>query len=350
MITHEIAPRTAGRILRRLIAGLSLLHMSSAVASPSTPISNSSRIAISDLPRYEKLPLFDPHRETFICVSQERGASEIDPQADLWFQQAMALDDPELYSAKRDYAKIYQLYTQAAERNHWKAMLSVAELILSGDAGVPEHDPEAAIHWVERAMRLGIPDAYDLMGVYHQNGIIKGGNATSGYAFFQRAADMGSAAAMTFLANKLAGTYDDPGGEFWGNLSVATDMLKCAMAQGYAPAAYKLAFIFARPHTPEARGLALTTFHEGVKLGCAKCAKALAVQFDGAYLGTDLALVDRVDKSRSARYKAVGAALEHHGDRLKLPNLDKVLPLPPAPLPEWDGERMSLVTGAKASQ
>jgi hypothetical protein len=348
MITYEFKARPAGRILQLLLAGLSLLPMSSRGASPSAPIGNSGQSAISVLPRYEKLPLFNPHRGTFTCISQERVLSDVDPQADLWFQQALALDDPDVYSGKRDYATIYRLYAQAAERGYWKAMLNLAALILSDYAGIPEHNPETAIRWVEKAMRLGVPDAYDLMGTLHQNGIVHGGNATSAYAFFQRAADMGSPAAMTLLGNKLAGTYDDPRGEFWGNLPVATDMLKCAMAQGYAPAAYKLAFIFARPHTPEARGSALTTFHEGVKLGCAKCAKALAVQFDGVYLGTDLTLVDRADNSRADRYKAVGAALEHYGDRMKLPNLDTVLPLPPAPLPEWGGERRTLIDGAKA--
>nr|WP_318828197.1 hypothetical protein [Burkholderia cepacia] len=90
---------------------------------------------MSDLPRYEKLPLFNPHRKTFTCVYQDQHVPPVDPQAELWFQQALSLDDPNIDYNRRDYPKIYQLYSQAAERNHWKAMLNIASLILSNRQG-----------------------------------------------------------------------------------------------------------------------------------------------------------------------------------------------------------------------
>lgn len=37
----------------------------------------------------------------------------------------------------------------------------------------------------------------------------------------------------------------------------------------------------------------------------------------------------------------------HLNPDLRLPNLDKVLPLPPAVLPYWDGKKKSLIDGAK---
>ena len=174
----------------RIAAVAVLLLGSSAHASTLTSIDNKITIAMSDLPRYEKLPLFDPHRKDFACLYQAQQVPPLDPQSEQWFQQALALDDPNIPVGNVDYAKVYQLYRQAAERNNWKAMLNLASLILSNRAGVPEHDPEAAIRWVEKAMKLGIPDAYDRMGIYHQNGLVKGGDATSAYAFFQRAADI----------------------------------------------------------------------------------------------------------------------------------------------------------------
>jgi TPR repeat protein len=304
-------------------------------------------MSMSNLPRYEKLPLFSPHRKSFTCVYQEQHVPPADPQAELWFQQALALDDLDIYYKNRDYPRIYRLYQQAAERNHWKAMLNLASLILS-DYAVPEHDPEVAIQWVEKAMRLGVPDAYDMMGTYHQNGLIKGGDATSAYAFFQRAADMGSPSAMTFLGYKMAGNYDDPEGEFWGNLPIGTQMLECALAQGYGDAAEKLGFIYARPGTNEAKLRALKVLQEGVKLGCAECANSLFTEFDGFNLNNGRNLVGHVDKARAERYGKIGDALEHYQGRLKLPNLDKVLPLPPAPLPKWDGDKKTLIDAAKA--
>ncbi|WP_074773053.1 SEL1-like repeat protein [Paraburkholderia fungorum] len=303
---------------------------------------------MSDLPRYEKLPLFDPHRKDFNCVYEAQQVPPLDPQAEMWFQQALALDDPSVPIDRIDYAKMYQLYLQAAERNHWKAMLNLASLILSKRPGVPEQDPEAAIQWVEKAMKLNIPDAYDRMGVYHLNRMVKGGDATSAYAFFQRAADMGSPAAMTFLGYKLAATYDNPSEGFWGNLPVGTKMLECAFAQGYGDAAEKLGLIYARANTGEAKLRALNILHEGVKLGSAQCASSLVPEFNGMDLDNGTNLVGHIDKARAQRYRKIADVLKLYDGRLKLPNLDKVLPLPPAPLPKWDGNTQTLINAAKA--
>jgi len=301
--------------------------------------------AMSDLPRYEKLPRFNPHRPEFTCTYQAQHVPALDPQAEMWFQQALAPDDPN--STNIDYARMYQLYLQAAERGHWKAMLNLASLILRNDPGVPERDPEEAIRWVEKAMTLGVPDAYDRMGVYHMNGLVKGGNATTAYAFFQRAADMGSPAAMTFLGDKMSGTYDDPEGEFWGNVVVGTKMLECALAQGYGPAADKLSYIY-RGSTPDSKSRALLVLQEGVKLGCAECAINLSTEFNGYGLTRGENLIGHIDKARAQRYKKIGDFLKFYDDRLKLPNLDKVLPLPPAPLPKWNGDVRTLIDAAKA--
>jgi hypothetical protein len=227
-------------------------------------------------------------------------------------------------------------------------MLNLASLIVGGASGVPEQNPEIAIRWVEKAMRLGVPDAYDMMGTYHQNGMIRGSDATSAYAFFQRAADMGSPSAQAFLGEKLDANYDDPGEGFWGNLPVAMPMLECALAQGYGDAAEELGFLYADPETPEAKLRAIKVLHEGVKLGSAKCASKLSIEFDGFNLTSGRNLPGHIDEARSERYSTLARALEFYPGRLKLPNLDKVLPLPPAPLPKWDGNRQTLIDAAKA--
>lgn len=83
----------------------------------------------SDLPRYTKLPLFAPHRKDFTCVYQDSHLPPVDPLANLWFQQALALElDPNTYWKDKDWRKIYQLYQQAAERNHWNATAFAASI------------------------------------------------------------------------------------------------------------------------------------------------------------------------------------------------------------------------------
>jgi hypothetical protein len=338
--------RNCANHCRVLLVSLCVLAVD-AQAGPLTSLTNKMTAAMSDLPRYEKLPLFNPHRKSFTCVYQDQHVPPIDPQAQLLFQQALALDDPDVYYEDRDYPKIYQLYRQAAELGHWKAMLNLASLILSIYA-VPEHDPEIAARWVEKAMKLGVPDAYDVMGVYHQNGVVPGGGATAAYAFFQRAADMGSPSAQTFLGYKMAGSYDNPGEGFWGNLPVAMQMMECAFVQGYGDAGEKLSLIYARPRTEEAKRRALKVLHDGVKLGSAKCANSIEPEFRGLDLSGGTNLVGYVDKARAERYSKIADVLEHYGDRLKLPNLDEVLPLPPAPLPKWDGNVKTLIDAAEA--
>jgi hypothetical protein len=75
-------------------------------------------------------------------VYQDQHVPAIDPQAEVWFQQALALDSPDIYYQDRDYPKIYQLYLQAAERNHWKAMLNLNPLVaLAVFGAVPEYGP-----------------------------------------------------------------------------------------------------------------------------------------------------------------------------------------------------------------
>jgi TPR repeat protein len=70
--------------------------------------------------------------QTFTCVYQDQHIPPVDPQAELWYEQALELNDPNVWFEKRNWNRIYQLYVQAAERNHWKAMLNLASLILSG--------------------------------------------------------------------------------------------------------------------------------------------------------------------------------------------------------------------------
>ncbi|WP_230951592.1 DUF6396 domain-containing protein [Burkholderia diffusa] len=330
-----------------LLCTIALLYAACIQAGPLTTLTDKLTVTMSDLPRYEKLPLFNPHRKEFKCVYQDQHVPPIDAQAELWFQQALALDDPDIYYKRRDYARMYRLYEQAAERNHWKAMLNLAALIQSTYPGVPERDPEVAIRWVEKAMKLGVPDAYDRMGVYHQRGLVRGGNATSAYAFFQRAADMGSPSAMTFLGDKLGGINDAPGGEFWGNRPIAIKMLECAVAQGYGDAAYELGFLLTGEYSVGEKAHALNVFQEGVKLGSEKCARNLAAEFRGFGLASGENLIGYIDNPRAERYRKIGEALAHYRGRLQLPNLDKVLPLPPAALPKWDGNVKTLIDAAK---
>lgn len=303
------------------------------------------------LPRNQSLPLFKPHVASFICEVEATKVPSIDAQADVWFHEARALDNPEIYYGDRDYKKIVQLTRQAADRHHWKAMLNLASLYLQGFD--PPHGTEDAVQLVEQAMRLGIPAAYDRMGTYYMNGTGVNRDATRAYAFWQKAAEMGNPDAMAYLAGQMtAGRDSGPG--HWSNIPVATKMLECAFAQGYGPAAYNLHFIYIDTResdgkwldssTRETKARTLKIMHEGIKLGCEECARDLSSEFDRPVDLSDT-YVPHVDKARGERYLVLTEALGFDPST-RFPNLDKVVPLPPAPLPPWNGDRDTLLHAA----
>ncbi len=308
---------------------------------------------IKDLPRNEELPLFDPHRSGFICEIEAQKVPPVDAQADAWFREAQALDDHDLWEEDRDYQKIVQLTRQAAERRHWKAMLNLATLYL--EKRDPPNGEMEALALVEEAMQLGIPAAYDRMGTYYMNSVGVSGDATKAFAFWQKAAEMGNPQAMAYLGDKMAATWDNPSEGFWANIPVARKMLECSLAQGYGPAAYSLYYLQAwpraadgkiiGPRTSESKALALKTLYTGVKYGCSKCARDLSVEFRKPDDLADM-LVPYLDNARSERYAILNDALDRN-PLLRFPNLDKVLPLPPAPLPPWNGDKQTLIDAAK---
>ncbi|WP_374579934.1 tetratricopeptide repeat protein [Pseudoduganella sp.] len=297
--------------------------------------------------RDQELPLFNPHMATFDCQLEAERLPPIDAQADVWFREALALDSADIFPDRRDYKKIVWLTRQAADRKHWKAMLNLASLYIEGHD--PSHGVEDAVRLVEEGMRLGVPAAHDRMGTYYSNGTGVKGDATRAYAFWQRASEMGSPAAMAYLGKKLKATWDDPQGSFWANRPIGLKMLECAYAQGNADAAFQLALSYRNPAprapTREDRARALLVMHEGVKFGSEDCANSLQMEF-GHPFDPEKMLAPYIDKARAERYRLLGDALGFDpSDRF--PNLDKILPLPPAELPPWNGDRDTLLNAAR---
>ena len=325
------------RWIRASVFGLLLTHLAAC--------------SMNDKPnRHQDLPLFNPHRKDFTCVHQDTKVPPIDAQAEAWFQEALALEvDPKVWQEDRDYRRIVQLYHQAAERQHWKAMMHLLVLQMKG-RGTQPITPEAAVQRVEAAMALGIPAAYDRMGTFYHNGMGVAGDVTRAYAFYQRAAEMGSPEAQTFLGKKLKATWDSPKDGFWANRAIGLKMLECAFAQGYGKAAYELGittnpFNGASDDPKQDSERALFYFQQGIKFGSADSAAYLAMEFGTPTLGKSIN-PGGIDKAREERYRLFQRALEHN-DTLRFPNLDAVLPLPPAKIPKWNGDEEALLNAAR---
>ncbi|MGF6526207.1 TPR repeat protein [Variovorax sp. PvP013] len=296
----------------------------------------------SDLPRFTQLPAFQPHRKSFECKQEAAVNPPIGAEAQSLFEQALALDDWQIWYDQRDYAGMARLYTQAMKLGHWKAQLNLAQMYLEG-RGV-EVDAKEAIRLTEDLMRQGVPAAWHRMGSLYMMGAgpLKQDD-TVAYAFWQWAADMGSMESQAFLGEKLDADHDSPP-SYWGNKVIGLQMLECAFAQGSALAAYSLGLSLNQSaRTPEASQRALQVMHEGVKRGYQKCANYLFASFDDG----DPIVGHAKDPIRARRYQAISERLRFD-KHLQLPNLDRVLPLPPAKLPQWDGNPDTLIDAAKA--
>lgn len=266
------------------------------------------------------LKAFDPHRKEFTCNYEKAAEPPLNQEAEALFREGLALTSFDLWPDDRDHKKAAILWTKASEKDHWGAMLNLATLYLRG-AGV-ERDTELAVQMVEKAMLLGVPRAFDLMGTYHMNGTGVQQDATRAYSFWAYAANMGNSDALAHLGGKLKASYDDPKGQFWRNMDLAMKMLECSYAQENGKAAYLLGQQLNLDGKYER---ALHILHDGVRFGSEESAVKLFVNFDH---GKEL--VSRfIDHDRAERYLAI-ADLIHLNPDLRLPNLDKV---PPSLLP-----------------
>lgn len=240
--------------------------------------------------------------------------------------------------SREETTRILTDVSEAADTGDWGAQALMAHFYLYG-LGVLESNhvldpaPEKAIQIQRMAANAGQPwGLYDL-GVAYEHGY---GSVPIdediAWAYYLRAAQLGSPDAQMALASayKRAGRLADEG-----------TMQRCAYLQGHGAAAYELGM------SAKVEGRldeAIHTFQEGVKLGDSKCASVLWLLFDGQHStttnnrqGTALKLLGlSADPARSMRYRALTEALEQNPD-LRLDRLDKVLPLPPAPLPLWTG-------------
>ncbi|MBN6074810.1 sel1 repeat family protein, partial [Aggregatibacter actinomycetemcomitans] len=85
---------------------------------------------------------------------------------------------------------------------------------------------------------------------------------------------------------------------------------------------------------------ALKIFHQGVKNGSRQSAFRLSSAFDKKTYNNNTFNLDlSIDMERAKRYEMIEDYL-YKNDFLhpKVPDLDEIVPLPPARLPAWDGK------------
>lgn len=260
----------------------------------------------------------------FTCTHEADHLPPLDTKADALFQYARYLQKKD---GPKDFNDIVRYYRIAAAYGHYKANHNAQLIVSEGLA----HSPNAQKETIALAAQLvehGIPGGYYDIGHYLEAGYGFRQDAEMALRYFRKAADLGSPEAQAYVAEQLAPHDKAP--------DIARQMRECAADQGYGDAANALGInLQSAGRYPES----VIAFQKGVAAGNRLSALALEEGFNGPP-ATDRVfyLALPTDAERSGRYKLIGQFIDSNdGRNPRVPDIDRIVPLPPAKLPHWDG-------------
>ncbi|WET07764.1 DUF6396 domain-containing protein [Pseudomonas sp. D3] len=263
---------------------------------------------------------------TFACVHET--IPDPSMEADVLFQYARWLQkNNQLKQDKSVDIEIERLYRIAAENEHYKANINLQNGAMRGKFKLrgDEH-----LRLSQRLIDADVATGYYFVGIFLQQGSagLKQDEEMS-LRYFRKAADHGSAQAQQIVGDKLAPIRIAP--------EIARQMRRCAAEQGNGEAAVALGIDLKIEGQYEA---ALEAFQLGVAAGTSTAASRLHKGFRNPppsdwlyYLG------QQEDLERAERYEKIWRILARYSyANPKVPEINEILPLPPAKLPTWDGK------------
>ena len=271
----------------------------------------------------------------FVCKHEEK--PKLLPETQQLYNYALYHDLHNMWTGKRGDAVwngLARYYRIAAMNGDYKANIRLQYLLKSGR--ISSDMPQTEVHNLNEELAKQLPATayYNLYG-YLDVGYGVRTEKDGKYAYLRKAADLGSREAQYVVADMLGKINDDDTLEM--RIRLIDQLRACASGQGLGDASEMLGL---RLERKKEYPKALEAFHQGVKNGSELSANVLSEVFhnkrENKYLD-DLNLTE--DSERARRYKIIGDYL-YEKDYLqpKVPDLDDIVPLPPAPLPEWDGK------------
>jgi TPR repeat protein len=262
----------------------------------------------------------------FSCKHEQFPDSSADN--DMLFQYARWQErNNQLKQDKAVDAQIERLYRIASENGHAKSNINLQNgalrnhYQLSGD----EH-----LRMSQQLIDAKVASGYFFVGLFLQRGVANlKKDPEMALRYYRKAADEGNADAQYFVAEKLAPIRVAP--------DIARQMRRCAAEQGHGKAATALGVdLSSDGHYQEA----LKIYQLGVAAGDETAASFLENGFLGPspddrldYLGQPK------DIERAERYKKIGSIIGNYSYASpKVPEINDIVPLPPAKLPPWDGK------------
>ncbi|MDC6212483.1 sel1 repeat family protein [Ralstonia solanacearum] len=260
----------------------------------------------------------------FTCVHEADHLSQLDPEADQLFQYGRYLQKKE---GPKHFNEVARYYRIAAAHGHYKANSNLQGLVSQGIAESPDA-PKETIDLAAQLVNQGIPGGYYDIGHYLELGYGLKQDAEMALRYMRKAADLGSPDAQFYVGQKLAPIDNAP--------AIARQMHQCAADQGHSEAAFTLGMDL---KTDKIYPEAVRAFQKAAAAGSPQGALSLEAGFSGASEGDSLSYIGvSEDVERARRYRLIRQFIRgNDGRNPKVPDIDKIVPLPPAKLPPWDG-------------
>ena len=229
-------------------------------------------------------------------------------------------------------------YRIAAANGDYKANVRLQYLLNTGR--ISTDMPQTEVHNLNEELAKQLPATayYNLYG-YLDVGYGVRTEKDGKYAYLRKAADLGSREAQYVIAEMLADIEDSEETQeaFKYRLNLVKQLRSCASEQGLGEVSSNLGISLQMDKKYQE---ALKVFHQGVKNGDSISALVLSHAFESGVQADNLNFLDvSPDDERVKRYHMISSYLSRY-DYLqpKVPDLDEIVPLPPAKLPEWDGK------------
>ncbi|EPM65265.1 lipoprotein [Pseudomonas syringae pv. theae ICMP 3923] len=262
----------------------------------------------------------------FTCVHEKIPAPSA--ETDVLFHYARWLQKNNQISQEKTVdIEISRLYRIAAENKHYKANVNLQNGAMRGHFQLTG---EERLRLSQQLIDAHVASGYYMIAIYLEKGAAGlQKDEDMSLRYFRKAADEGSSQAQAYVAEKLAPIDIAP--------DVARQMRSCAASQGNGDAALALGIHLSTAKQYQA---ALEAFQLGAAAGNETAASFLDSGFRGPkpndrlyYLG------QKEDLERADRYEKISDIL---GDwsyaNPKVPEINEIVPLPPAKLPAWDGK------------
>lgn len=270
-----------------------------------------------------------------------------DPRAELYYQAALKIFGQ---NDVDHYPQMYILTNKAAEMGHWRAKLMAARLYLKhSDSEYTDYQPEKAKAYMVEMLQQNIPAAYYAMGQFKSNGVeVFRSIPIPASVFLFEAAKLNYPDALSDVHDVLMSV---------GRSKEASAMLDCAVSkkQDNAEALFKKSNELETNATKESEIIdSFKYLYQAIKAGSYNALASIAnkesyykQQYDKDYFSKEfLERMTVLQKAKNSIYinrdvyrKSLGKPEEVRGNSvLVFSNLEKIAPLPPENLPNWNGD------------